>query len=414
MKQWGISGVTVLTPEDVVNNASLEIRNGTIEKIAKDRPAAELSITIENAVLTPGLINSHDHLLGNYYPKVGNGPYENWLPWDNDLKSAAVYEERQQVENRDLYLLGAYRNLVSAVTTVSDHIPHFVNDPFIEMLPTRVIRDYALSHSIASFALAWGDGIGVEYQKALKKGMPFVTHIAEGFDEETRRDLATLEKNGGLGELSVLVHSIAFTVDDIKKIKQKGASVVWCGDSNIFMYNKTANIKAMLDEGVNVCIGTDSPMSGGLNLLYEIKFDKNYFKKQYGKDLADRQILKMVTVNPARAFRLKKTGQVKPGFVADLAVFARTKKDPYESVVSAELKDVLLVVIDGKPVYGGAEYAGLFDALKIKYQKVNLDGVDKIIIGDLLGLLMRINRAVGFKKEFPFMPVKYEYAPARR
>jgi len=34
-------------------------------------------------------------------------------------------------------------------------------------------------------------------------------------------------------------------------------------------------------------------------------------------------------------------------------------------------------------------------------------GVEKVIIGDLLGLLKRINRAVGFKKEYPFLPVHY-------
>jgi len=414
MKEWGISGVTVLTPDDVLNNTSIDIRNNLIERVSKDKPRAGFSIEIKGGVLTPGLINAHDHLLGTYYPKVGNGPYENWLPWDNDLKSAPVYEERQQIENRDLYLLGAYRNLVSAVTTVSDHIPHFVSEPFLDILPTRAIRDYALAHSVASFALAWGEDIATEYQRALKKDIPFITHIAEGFDDETRRDLETLERNGGLGDHSVLVHGIAFTVEDIKRIRQKGASVVWCGDSNIFMFNKTANVKAMLDEGVNVCIGTDSPMSGGENLLYEMKFDKAFFKKQYGSELPDRQIIKMVTTNPAKAFHLKKTGQIKSGFVADLAVFAAKSKDPYESVVSAGLKDVLLVVIDGRPAYGSAEYAGLFDEMKIGYQRITMDGAEKVVVGDLTGLLARINRAVGFKKEFPFLPVNYEFETSRR
>lgn len=408
MKEWGISTTTILTPEDQLRGAALEIKDSRIERISREKLKTPVSVKIENSVLVPGLINAHDHLLGTYYPKVGNGPYENWLPWDNDLKSAPLYQERQQIENRDLYLLGAYRNLVSATTTVSDHIPHFVNEPFLDMLPMRAIREYALAHSIASFALAWGDGIDIEYKKALKQGIPFITHIAEGFDDETKMDLKTLDRKGGLGDHSVLVHGIAFDEEDIKLIKQRGASVVWCADSNMFMFNRTANVKKMLDVGVNVCIGTDSPMSGGLNLLYEMKYDKALFIKTYKKELSDDQILKMVTVNPARAFRLKKTGMIKAGYIADLAVFAHRGKSPYESVLSAQLKDVLLVVISGKPVYGSAEYAHLFDELKIAYQRVKLDGADKVITGDAVGLLRRISKAVGHKKEFPFLPIEFE------
>jgi hypothetical protein len=30
-----------------------------------------------------------------------------------------------------------------------------------------------------------------------------------------------------------------------------------------------------------------------------------------------------------------------------------------------------------------------------------------VVIGDLKGLLRRISKAVGFKKEFPFLPVEF-------
>ena len=44
----------------------------------------------------------------------------------------------------------------------------------------------------------------------------------------------------------------------------------------------------------------------------------------------------------------------------------------------------------------------------IKYQEIVIDGINKIIIGDVIGLLQRISRAVGYKKEFPFLPVKFD------
>ena len=409
MSRWSISGATVITPEDTKGDFNIVVRDTGIEKVTGDEVKNLFSIDAGNGVLTPGLINAHDHLLGTYYPKVGSGPYENWLPWDNDLKSSPVYEERQQIENRDLYLLGGYRNLISGVTSVSDHIPHFVSDPFLDIVPMKVIRNYALAHAVASFALAWGDGIEIEYQKAVDNDMPFITHIAEGFDPETRQDITTLDQKGGLGKHSVLIHGLAFSDDDIELIKKRGASVVWCADSNMFMFNKTANVKKLLETGVNLCIGTDSPMSGGLNLLYEMKYDKIMYKKLYHTEIPDELIFRMVTINPSRAFRLKKNGSIKTGNVADLALFYNKGKDPYHSVVSAELGDVLLVVIDGKPVYGSAEYSELFEYLGVDYQEIVVDGLEKIVVGDVIGLLRRISRAVGFKKEFPFLPVQFDF-----
>jgi cytosine/adenosine deaminase-related metal-dependent hydrolase len=407
-KKWAINCSKIYTPEKNLKSSNIVINSGKIESINKGSSPENISLSCENGVMVPGLINGHDHLLGTYYPKVGDGrPYPNWLPWDNDLKSAPVYRERQQIENRDLYLLGAFRNLVSGVTTVSDHIPHFVAEPYYDMLPLKAIRNYALAHSIASFALAWGDGVDIEYKKAKDGDMPFITHIAEGFDDETIKDLATLEKKGGLGSHSVLVHGIAFSESDMKKIKQAGASVVWCADSNYYMFEKTTNIKMLLDMGINVCIGTDSPMSGGENMLYEMKFGKTLYKQLYGKELSDETIVKMLTVNPHKAFKLKNTGMIKEGWVADLVVFKDKGGTPASSVVNAELRDVQLVVIDGRPVYGDEIYSSVFDSLKMEYQHITMQGVKKVIVGDLIGLLNRINKAIGFKKSFPFMPVKY-------
>ncbi|MGL4370910.1 MAG: amidohydrolase family protein [Spirochaetota bacterium] len=409
MATWSIQGVTVLTPEKAIDNGNVLISGDTISEVSPRAVKAPLELHISDGVLCPGFINAHDHLLGNYYPKVGDGrPYLNWLPWDCDLKNADVYRERQQIENRDLYLLGAYRNLLSGVTMVADLIPHFVNDPYVDILPTKMLTKYAMAHSVASFALNWGDGIVPEYQKAEKNDIPFITHCSEGFDEETIKDVKTLERLGALGEYSVLVHGVAFSKADIDLISQRHANVVWCADSNLYMYDKTMDIKYLIEKGVNVSIGTDSPMSGGLNTLHEIKVGKKHYKDTYGEELPDKQIVKMMTSNPAKALRLKSNGKIESGKLADIVVFNHKGGDPYASIVSARLADVKLVVIEGIPVYGNAEYADLFDSLDVEYQNVNVDGVDKLIVGDLIGLLKRISRAVGFKKEFPFMPVRFD------
>ncbi|HOP64607.1 MAG TPA: amidohydrolase family protein [Spirochaetota bacterium] len=406
MKKWVLSGAAILNPDDSSEKINIQIENGRITLVSRKEINSSISYTTRGIIST-GLINAHDHLLGNYFPKVGNGPYVNWLPWDNDLKSSPLYQERSQIENRDLYLLAAYKNLVSGVTTVSDHMPHFVAEPYYDILPVKAIREYTLAHSVNSFALKWGDDIDKEYRKAEELDIPFVTHVSEGFDIETQQDIVTLDSKGGLGDHSVLIHCLAFSESDMDLVRKKGATVVWCGDSNMFMYGKTAKIKEMLEKKINICIGTDSPMSGGENLLYEMKFDKKLYKKLYGEELSDETIYKMVTVNPAKGFRLYDSGAIKEGNIADFVVVKDRGGSYINSVVSAELKDIMLVVINGLPAYGDIEFAEVFDSLNVQYQEIVMDGVEKVIIGDLTGLLRRISRAVGFKKEFPFMPVEF-------
>ncbi|MBN2435221.1 MAG: amidohydrolase family protein [Spirochaetes bacterium] len=404
MKKWAIESDVLITPGKPVTKGKIVINNGVIEDVTSRDANSRMLLTIKDGIISPGLINSHDHLMGSYYPKVGNGPYENWLPWDNDLKSAPVYEERQQIANRDLYLIGSYRNLLSGVTSVQDHIPHFVQEPYLDILPIKLISDFAIAHSIASFALNWGGDIQEEYAYAAANSLPFITHIAEGFDDETRSDLQTLKSKKGFGPNSVLVHGIAFSEQDISEIASVGASVVWCADSNMFMFNKTANVREMLAAGVNVCIGTDSPMSGGLNILHEMRYCKKVYNELYQEELPCRQIVKMVTENPGKAFFLD-SGRIEKGMLADITVFRNQGGDPYESIVNASLADVRLVVIEGMPVYGDAEFAEVFAQQDIEVQHVVVDGSEKVVIGNLTGLLDRVNRAVGFNKKFPFLPV---------
>ncbi|HPI22395.1 MAG TPA: hydrolase, partial [Spirochaetota bacterium] len=98
MGKWGLTGATIVTPDETIKNAGIAIQGDKIERVSGGPVRGVDAFDAGDTVLAPGLINAHDHLLGTYYPKVGNGPYENWLPWDNDLKSALVYEERQQIE----------------------------------------------------------------------------------------------------------------------------------------------------------------------------------------------------------------------------------------------------------------------------------------------------------------------------
>lgn len=400
----------IITPDEVIDNAFISIENDLIKEISTSKP--ENVVASGNYLLFPALVNSHDHLIGAYYPKAGAGPYLNWLPWDNDLKKAKVYEERGKNSVPDLYYISCYRLLIGGVTTVSDHVPHILTDNFNGIMPIRVIQKFGLAHEASSYDLKWGDGVEIEYQRSVENNWPFITHICEGWDDEARNGVKYLNKVGALSDHTVLIHGIAYADEDIKTLAQNNVNHVWCPISNYYMFNKTSKIKELLSNGVNVGLGTDSPMSGGLNLLEEMRFAKRLYKEIYGEILDDKEIVKMATINGARCFRLQnKLGTIEEGKIADLLLIKDTGNDPYTSLVEAKHSDIMLVVHKGEPIYGDETFESLFKTLKISYKRVNIDKTKKILktdkfYPDLKEIMNRVKANVGYDKILPFLPVE--------
>jgi len=406
---WELVNGTIVTPRDVIERGSITVDKTHIAQVAKSsrKSADTMQVDVNGMLVFPGLINCHDHLLGTYVPRVGDRrPYLNWLEWDNDLKSSPAYAERQQIESSDLYLMGGFRHLLCGITRVQDHIPHFVRELFAKNMPIRIVSDFAMAHSVTSFALPWGDGIEVEHAKAKEKNIPFITHCSEGYDEETLKSVETLAKKGALSKQTVLIHGIAFSDKDIELLAEKQCNVVWCPVSNLYMFEQTARVKELMDAGINVCLGTDSPMSGSFSIFEEFRTAREFYKFAYGKQIDDRVLVDMLTVNAAKAMCLPDAGAIAEGKAADLLLIDGNSTNPWASLTHADYADVMLVILDGAPRYGDIAFQPVFDAMKIPYQTILVKGVRKIISGDIIGLQNRIRHAVKFKKELDFLPIE--------
>ena len=366
----------------------------------------------EKSFIYPSLINTHDHLQGNYRPPVGppkGSFYLTWLPWDNDLKASDTFKERSNLSREDLYALSGYKCLFSGVTTVNDHFPQKLNSAIVPTLPIRVILDYGLAHESSSYDLKWGDGIIMEHSRAVKNNWPFITHLSEGFDSEAMRGIEDLEKLGVLDSHCLLVHCIGFSDGDIQKTADAGASVSWCGFSNMFMFNVTAKIRKMIKAGVNVTIGTDSSATGSANLLEEMKFDRALYRNLYGEDLPAKKIFEMVTVNAAKAFWMQdKIGALEEGKLGDILVLKANNSDAYENLLSASMKDIELLVLAGKPIYGEIRFADLFglpgDNLPAGFSRIQVGKREMFVAGDPAGLYRTVRSKVGLKKILDYLP----------
>ncbi|MFQ3620954.1 MAG: amidohydrolase family protein, partial [Spirochaetales bacterium] len=357
----------------------------------------------------PSLINIHDHLRGDYLPRVGPPPgtyYLNWSEWDRDLKSSPVFQERANISLMDAYLLGAYKNLFSGVCTVNDHFPHEFNEIFLRRLPIRAIREYTLAHECSSFDLKWGDGIFIEHRRALKRNHPFITHLEEGFDEESQRGIEILMEHKALDSHAVLIHCIGFTDEDIRRVQAAGAHVVWCPASNMFMFNVTCKIRKLLKAGINVSLGTDSTHTGSVNLLEELRFARTLYRNLYGEDLSPKILYKMVTENPAHALRVSSSlGTLEEGKIADLLITHRIVEDPFENLLKIKLEDIELLILSGAPIYGTEEFMDLFADNEKVYTRIKMKGTTRKVVGEPKTLLERIRKQVGFKKVLDYMPL---------
>jgi cytosine/adenosine deaminase-related metal-dependent hydrolase len=387
---------------------SLNVKDGKIAASNVESPVVcDLS---KQSYIYPALINTHDHLRGNYLPRVGpkNGVYYlNWLPWDNDLKASACFAERTAaLPIEDGYLLSAYKTLFSGVVTVCDHFPHKLNHAILPGLPIRALTNYAIAHECSSFELKWGDDIATEYQYAVKNNAPFITHLAEGFDVETMNTLSHLDELGVLDNHCLLAHCLAFSDEDIKKTAKAGASVSWCGSSNMFMFNTTCKIRKLIIAGVNVTIGTDSSHTGEENMLAEIKADRQIYRNMYGEDLSAKQIFEMVTINAAKAFWLQDSiGTLDEGKVADILVMKGNDADPHENLCRGTMQDIELLTMAGKPIYGEERFLDLLGGtLPDDYSMITVGDRPMFVAGNPADLYRRIREKLAFKKELSFLP----------
>ena len=361
----------------------------------------------------PGLINTHDHLQGNYRPPVGPKPgifYLTWLPWDNDLKASETFKERSKLSREDLYSLSGYKCVFSGVTTVNDHFPQKFNAKILPTLPIRAILEYGLSHEASSYDLNWGDGVEIEHERAVKNKWPFITHLSEGFDEESMNGVNHLESLKVLDSHTLLIHCIGFSDEDIKKVTKAGASVSWCAFSNKFMFNVTCKIRKFIEAGINVTIGTDSSATGSANLLEEMRYDRALYQSMYGEDLKAELIFRMVTINAAKAFWMQdRIGSLEEGKLADLLVTKALTEDPYENLLKAKMEDIELLTLAGKPIYGELRFLDILDGkIPAGYTQIITGGRTMFVVGDPAGLYKTARKKIGFKKVLDFLPFEPE------
>jgi cytosine/adenosine deaminase-related metal-dependent hydrolase len=340
-------------------NAAIGVENGVI--VAAE-PPFDGQIVVLDAELRPGLINAHDHLHRNHYGRLGRAPgeprYANAYEWGDDIhrRYAAAIAAGRAVPRRDALLVGAWRNLFAGVTTVVHHDAW--EAAFDEAFPVRVARlRCAHSLGIAPPPEVWGGD-----------ATPFSVHLAEGTDAAAADEVRGLDARGLLGPNLVAVHAVGADTDGIARLRRAGSAVVWCPTSNLFLLGATAP-RALLAEGADVLVGSDSLLSAGGDLLDELRVARSLAL------VCDARLEAAVGATAARRLGIA-TPTLSVGAPADVVLLRRP-------LLEAGARDVAAVLVRGVPRVVDPALAPALGATFARGRHHTVASVERWILGDL-------------------------------
>jgi len=359
----------------------------------------EVQVDLNGAYIFPGLINAHDHLEHNHYGRVKfREKYWNAIEWKDDVNPRLQTDPRlvsgKSKPLADRLFIGGIKNLLSGATTVAHHNPFYrqLNTSF----PVSVLRNYGWAHSLylqggKAGANAEPAGQVLERYHSTPGNFPFILHLAEGVDESARSELRRLDQMGALGLNTVLVHGVGIDLDGWSHLTKKGAGLIWCPASNIYLLGQTIPVRKFLDTSAseNLILGTDSRLTGSGDLLDEMRF-----AREVGEVTA-QELFFMVTKNAARLLRLSSAGRMSIGLPADLVVAAPVDNDPFESLLRNVRSSLMLVVVSGQPLYGSIEMSEVFGASAVETAYIQVDGELKLMKTGLARRLQKCSISEG-------------------
>src|SRR5690606_749391 len=135
-----------------IKNARVWDGQGTVERdlytsdVVLDKPHPKaITVDLSGYTIFPGLINAHDHLELNHFPRTKfRERYDNAHQWGEDINARlneSPFKELRAYPLEDRLLIGGLKNLLCGVTTVAHHNPPH-KPLFRKDFPVRVLRKY--------------------------------------------------------------------------------------------------------------------------------------------------------------------------------------------------------------------------------------------------------------------------------
>jgi len=344
--------------------------NGTLTCVGCDCAALAPEATIiycPEGVVSPGLINPHDHLTyAQNYPYTDTGErYEHRHDWRRGLnghteitgvEGAATQNEMRWGELR--FVLGGATSTVGAggasgfLRNLDTNTQEGLGQPKVHC-STFPLGD--LEGTQLDSSCAYPD---IETQAEIANDDAYIPHVAEGINAFARNEFRCLSSTESGGQdlvepQSAFVHALGLLPDDYNLMTMEGTDLVWSPRSNITLYGDTAVITVAANLGTIISLSTDWIVTGSMNLLRELQcadsFNRNYLDRYF----SDRDLWLMVTRNAAIAAAVDDViGILQAGKIADITIFDGSENKDYRAIIDASPGDIVLVMRSGSPLYG--------------------------------------------------------------
>jgi 5-methylthioadenosine/S-adenosylhomocysteine deaminase len=377
----------VLAPAGPIDPGELLIVDDTIACVAADcsghAAAAGATIVETHGVISPGLIDAHNHLPYNFLPEwTSSRLWTNRYTWAEDPS----YEDhvRPYAAHRSTGThycpaakWGELRSIVHGTTTIQgqsfeqgciDRLARNA-DSFHGLGPDRMQTTIESIRDVPDDASSGTDRSGLIANFESDATTRFAVHMAEGYegsnveseftsiagrDARPGRMLSLLyDADGAPFRTAVLIHVLGLSSEEIDEAASAGAYAVWSPSSNMVLYGRTADIAHLLASGMPIALGPDWTISGEDEMLSEMRFAYRYAQSSAISGLDPRRLWQMATEGGALAAGLEAfIGKLEVGMRADVAVFGRRGDDPYRAVLDSVAADVRLVAIDGLVYFG--------------------------------------------------------------
>lgn len=369
-------GVTYVGGQVLISAAGL-ITCAGCDCSAAAGAASAARLTCPRAVVSPGLINAHDHISFQASPQMRSAErYEHrhdWRRGNNGHTSISSGSSNIATQIR----WAEVRQVMSGTTSIVGATYSSTGNPgLLRNLDANTAGQQgtlAGTTGLNSDTFPLGDTSGVELTSgcgypalptAPKGTEAYLPHVSEGIERSARNEFLCLTQtgNGILSPRTALVHGVGMTAQDIALTGQTGTSLVWSPRSNVSLYGDTAAITLYKRLGVNIALGTDWTISGSMNLLRELACADGLNKTRFDNQLTDEDLWRMVTAGGADATLTSASiGRIATGRLGDLAIFKRKPGSFYRAIIDAEPADVVVTMRAGKVLFGDQNVVAAFD-----------------------------------------------------
>ena len=384
---------TVDSDDTVLVPGAVEIDDGVISWVGDPwqvPPRSGTEVRRLGGLLMPGLVNCHGHSPMTLLRSAGDGlQLERWL-------HESVWPREARLQDEDVYWgmsLGAYELLCNGVTTTCEQYRHptavvdAVRDARIRTVYTPAIFDVPEAGPGSTWNALLADACAVVDNTAGKHEliqMGFGPHAAytvppEGLRaiaaearardallqihlSETAAECRTLEDRYGMSAPALLAsegifegrvlaaHAVWLDDEDLALLAEHDVAVAHCPGSNGKLGSGIAPLRALLERGIRVGLGTDGPASNDdLHLWDEMRLAPLLARAVAGDPdvLSSATALRLATRGGGEALGLA-VGALEVGRPADLI---RLRTD--DARFTPALNDAELL---GHLVWAGAGY----------------------------------------------------------